>query len=114
MESSKLSKLQSTVSSDASIVTDFLKSDNAQRTQMLTKLSSDKGLGLSASDISEIIGNPEELMSGMELSDEALALAAGGGKGDATNTVAKNQTDSNVNIDGGDTKTDTKANIKKG
>ena len=81
MESSKLSKLQSAASSDSSIVAEFVKSDNAQRTAMLSKISSEKGLGLSASDISEIISNPEELMSGIELSDEALALASGG-KGD--------------------------------
>ena len=111
MNPSKLSKLQSAASSDASIVTDFLKSDNAQRTQMLTRLSSDKGLDLSDSDISEIIGNPEELMSGMELSDEALALAAGGGKGDATNTVGGNQSNSNVNISGGGTTTTTDGKV---
>ena len=97
MESSKLSKLQSTVSSDASIVTDFLKSDNAQRTQMLTRLSSDKGLDLSDSDISEIIGNPEELMSGIDLSDEDLALAAGG-KGDSSVTVGHDVNNSNINV----------------
>ena len=114
MDPSKLSKLQSVVSSDASIVTDFLKSDNAQRTQMLTKLSSDKCLDLSATDISEIIGNPEELVGNLELSDEALALAAGGGKGGATNYTGGDQTNSNVNVKGGGTTSDTKANVTKG
>ena len=97
MKQSKLSKLQSAASSDSSIVTDFVKSDNAQRTQILTKISAEKGIDLSASDISEIINNPEELMSGIELSDEALALASGG-KNDKSIYVGNDVNNSNFKV----------------
>ncbi len=114
MDKSKLSSLTSAVATDSSIITDFLKADSAQRTQLLTKLSSDKSLNLTTSDISEIISNPEELMSGMELSDEALALAAGGGKGDATSTVGGGVNNSNYHVGGGNTSSSGSANVSQG
>ena len=99
----QLNQIQKVLQSNPQILSDLFNEDEGSREDFIYKTSEKHHLNLNSSQIQELAKCPSEIIDGMELPDLELNEVAGGGKGDATNYVGGDQTNSNVNIHGGNT-----------
>ena len=105
MDNLKLAAVQKIVSSSPSLIHEFARADLTKRTSLLAEVNTSNSIGFTTLEIHELSENPDQLLSGIELSDEDLAAVAGAGKGDSDISIGGNVNHSEISSSGGNTST---------
>ena len=96
MNPDQISKIKNILISDKTIVVEIMQATSDQRISLIKSLSTQHSITLSDSDIKAISEDPSQIFDGLELDDEELALAAGGGKGNTSVHVSGSVNNSSI------------------
>ncbi len=96
MNQDQLSEIKNLLILDKTIVIEIMQASSDQRVSLIKSLSTQHNIKLSDSDINAISEDPSQIFDGLELDDDELALAAGGGKGDTKVRVTGSVNNSSI------------------